>query len=300
MNTRAPELRALIIIFGSAGPVISTRRSSRSAGAGATVQSASRTAPGRGAGSRAGRPRRAPPGAPRGGGAGRAGPGRSGAGGRPRTRAPRRSGPARSPATGRAGRSIAWRRHHVGRRSRVGRSPRSARAARSSRRTPRRRWSARTAQVDQPVVEVRQDHPDLVDRLVAFEDRPGHDPDRRLDGRAVVLGEDLEQRVARTAVERARRSRAPASRSARSRVIFVAISRSSASGRVVYRSRGKPAERRARRLHHDQVLDAGLDRRPAAGRRDRGDPRSLPAADEGVAGRRAGHVDRPPVLRRGR
>ena len=43
MNTRAPELRALIIIFGSAGPVISTRRSSRSAGAGATVQSASRT-----------------------------------------------------------------------------------------------------------------------------------------------------------------------------------------------------------------------------------------------------------------
>ena len=43
MNTRAPELRALIIIFGSAGPVISTRRSSRSAGAGATRQSAART-----------------------------------------------------------------------------------------------------------------------------------------------------------------------------------------------------------------------------------------------------------------
>ena len=40
MKTRAPELRALIIIFGSAGPVISTRRSSRSAGAGATRQSA--------------------------------------------------------------------------------------------------------------------------------------------------------------------------------------------------------------------------------------------------------------------
>ena len=33
MNTRAPEFRALIIIFGSAGPVISTRRSARSAGA---------------------------------------------------------------------------------------------------------------------------------------------------------------------------------------------------------------------------------------------------------------------------
>ena len=36
MKTRAPELSALIIILGSAGPVISTRRSSRSAGAGAT------------------------------------------------------------------------------------------------------------------------------------------------------------------------------------------------------------------------------------------------------------------------
>ena len=38
MKTRAPELRALMSILGSAGPVISTRRSSRSAGAGATVQ----------------------------------------------------------------------------------------------------------------------------------------------------------------------------------------------------------------------------------------------------------------------
>ena len=47
MNTRAPELRALIIILGSAGPVISTRRSSRSAGAGATVQAASRISLGR-------------------------------------------------------------------------------------------------------------------------------------------------------------------------------------------------------------------------------------------------------------
>jgi hypothetical protein len=42
MNTDAPLLSALIIIFGSAGPVISTRRSSRSAGAGATVQVESR------------------------------------------------------------------------------------------------------------------------------------------------------------------------------------------------------------------------------------------------------------------
>src|SRR5690349_10150129 len=38
MNTRAPELSALIIILRSTGPVISTRRSCRSAGAGATVK----------------------------------------------------------------------------------------------------------------------------------------------------------------------------------------------------------------------------------------------------------------------
>src|SRR5687768_187419 len=38
-QTRAPELRALIVIFRSVGPVISTRRSWRSSGTGATVQS---------------------------------------------------------------------------------------------------------------------------------------------------------------------------------------------------------------------------------------------------------------------
>src|SRR5687768_3476272 len=43
MNTLAPELSALMIIFRSTGPVISTRRSSRSAGASATCQSPSRT-----------------------------------------------------------------------------------------------------------------------------------------------------------------------------------------------------------------------------------------------------------------
>ena len=39
MNIRAPELSALMTILRSIGPVISTRRSSRSAGTGATVQS---------------------------------------------------------------------------------------------------------------------------------------------------------------------------------------------------------------------------------------------------------------------
>ena len=43
MKTRAPELRALMIILRSTGPVISTRRSGRSAGIGATVHSPART-----------------------------------------------------------------------------------------------------------------------------------------------------------------------------------------------------------------------------------------------------------------
>ena len=42
MNTFAPELSALMIILRSTGPVISTRRSCRSGGAGATFQSPSR------------------------------------------------------------------------------------------------------------------------------------------------------------------------------------------------------------------------------------------------------------------
>jgi len=44
MKTLAPEFRALMIILRSTGPVISTRRSSRSFGGGATFQSASRRA----------------------------------------------------------------------------------------------------------------------------------------------------------------------------------------------------------------------------------------------------------------
>jgi len=42
MNVLAPELRALITIFRSTGPVISTRRSRRSCGRGATLQDPSR------------------------------------------------------------------------------------------------------------------------------------------------------------------------------------------------------------------------------------------------------------------
>ncbi|MNV53746.1 hypothetical protein D3C71_1459040 [compost metagenome] len=42
MNTLAPELSALITIFGSVGPVISTRRSCSASGIGATRQSSSR------------------------------------------------------------------------------------------------------------------------------------------------------------------------------------------------------------------------------------------------------------------
>ena len=59
MKTRAPELSALIIILRSAGPVISQRRSRRSAGAGAIRQSASRISRVSRRGSRASRWRRA-------------------------------------------------------------------------------------------------------------------------------------------------------------------------------------------------------------------------------------------------
>ena len=87
MNTRAPELSALIIILGSAGPVISTRRSSRSAGAGRHRPVVLADVARRHEEVRAGRRRRSPPGAPRAGGGGPAGPARTVAGGRRRTRA---------------------------------------------------------------------------------------------------------------------------------------------------------------------------------------------------------------------
>jgi hypothetical protein len=44
MKTQAPELRALMIIFRSTGPVISTRRSIKSDGGAATTQFPSRIA----------------------------------------------------------------------------------------------------------------------------------------------------------------------------------------------------------------------------------------------------------------
>ena len=44
MKTLAPEFKALMIILRSTGPVISTRRSCRSVGIGATVHSELRTA----------------------------------------------------------------------------------------------------------------------------------------------------------------------------------------------------------------------------------------------------------------
>ena len=44
MKTLAPELSALMIILGSAGPVISTRRSLSTEGTGATFHSEARTA----------------------------------------------------------------------------------------------------------------------------------------------------------------------------------------------------------------------------------------------------------------
>ena len=67
MNTFAPELSALMIILRSAGPVISTRRSCRSAGIGGDVPLALADGARLGAGNRAACPRRFPSGAPRAG-----------------------------------------------------------------------------------------------------------------------------------------------------------------------------------------------------------------------------------------
>ena len=162
MNTRAPELRALIIIFGSAGPVISTRRSSRSGGAGGDRPVGAADLRGRRPGSPAARRPRSARGAPPGGGAGRARSARNRrsrsaeererVGGQDVRRCPGR--PAR-----RARRPSA-RRGHAASADRGGRSPRSARVARSSRRRSRPRSSPPNGdRSTMPVVEVRQDHP---------------------------------------------------------------------------------------------------------------------------------------------
>ncbi len=75
-------------------------------------------------------------------------------------------------------------------------------------------------------------------------------------------------------------------------VTLVAISRSSVSGRVVYRSRGKP-------LNAERVVFITMRSStpastvvPPRGRGDRRDARPLAAADERIGRGRAGDVDR--------
>ena len=90
-----------------------------------------------------------------------------------------------------------------------------------------------------------------------LEHRLGHDPDRGLDGRAVVVGEDLEQRrpdrrEGRVVVE-AGRAVAPDRGELRGHQPVVGLGQ----GRVPVAR--EAAERRAGRLHDDEVLDAGLD-----------------------------------------
>ena len=143
-------------------------------------------------------------------------------------------------------------------------------------------------------MEVRQDHPDLVDLLVALEDGPGHDPDRGLDGRAVVVGEDLEERRSdsreRFVEVEIGRAVAPDGGELRGHEAVVRI----AQRRVaVAREAGKTG---ARRLQDDEVLHAGLDGRLAADRGHGRDPGALAPTDERVIRRRSGDIDRPPVV----
>ena len=296
MKTRAPELRALIIILASAGPVISTRRSSKSAGAGATVQSLARTSrvPGRKSGrspasraawrstpaleqvDRACGPNRRCRSATKASASSvrtRSEPGTVG----PVTTTPGAAITNLAAADGRLDQAVRLGRGHVDLPV-VGH--------------PERR------EVGRPVVQVRQDHPDLVEFLVPFEHRLGHDPDRRLDAGAVVVGEDLEQGVAdgppgRVEVE-VGRAIAPDRRDLRGHEPVLGLG----EGRVAVAR--EAAECRPGGLHDDEVLDAGLDDdRIASGDHGR-DARPLTAPDEGVGRGRAVHVDRGARRARGR
>ena len=105
------------------------------------------------------------------------------------------------------------------------------------------------------VVEVRQDQAHLVDFVVAGEGGVGHDPDRGLDARAVVVG-PRSRGASRGSPRTTHRRRRPASRSVQIAVSFVAAIRSSVSASVVYSSRGKPSKDDRVVFMHDQVLDA--------------------------------------------
>ena len=292
MKTFAPEFRALIIIFGSAGPVISTRRSSRSAGAGATRQSPARTSAvaGRKSGSR-----------PAAISAWRAVRRRSSACRSPLNRRSRSA--TKATARGRQDTLQAGDRraseldprredgHDADRRTVASMRPWGSDVATkiSSRFAP-----AERREVDRPVVEVRQGHPDLVDLGVALQHRVGHDPDRVLDRLAVVLREDLEQRgrdrrVAGVPVA-GRAGVAPGRRDLRGHDPVVRLG----EGRVAVA--GEAHEGRLRRLHDDEILQARLDDRGLPGRRHARGPGGVAGALEGVGRGPAGAGDRRPAV----
>src|SRR4051794_5751465 len=150
------------------------------------------------------------------------------------------------------------------------------------------------SKVDQPVMEVRQDHPHLLDLVVTVEDGLGHDPDRRLDRRAVVVRKDLEEgrpNVEEDGVEiEVGGAVAPDGGHLRRHQAVVGLGQ-----RRVPIAR-EASERRARRLHDDEVLDAGLDRRGRRGGSDRRDAGPFAAPDERIRRGPAANVDGGPLV----
>ncbi len=109
-----------------------------------------------------------------------------------------------------------------------------------------------------------------------------------------MLGEDLEERRLDSGVElvrrEVRRSIAPDRGHLGRHDPVVSV----AQGRVLVAR--EPAERRARGLHDDEILDAGLDRRPAEGSHHGRDPRPAAGADKGIGRRPVGRRDRQPAV----
>ena len=255
-----------MIIFGSAGPVISTRRSSRSGGglgdAPARIRAGSRRCS---AGARARRRRRSPPGARSAARAGPPGRARTIDGGAPRKSSASgvriASEPAtRGPAIGRPRAGAAPLRPQPSARRTVA-SIRPCGSVVETNTSPglsRPNGARSTCQW----CRFGQDHAHPLDRWLGVHHRRGHDPDRCLDRRAEVLGERLQQGGPGTLpggieVERvaAGDGRAVAPRGSDLRRHQPVVDLGQRRVPIAIEAR----ERRLGRLHHRQVVDAGLD-----------------------------------------
>ena len=137
---------------------------------------------------------------------------------------------------------------------------------------------AERRQVDLPVVQVREHHPDPVDRWLGVHHRPGHDPDRRLDRRAEV------RPPGSFGGRPAHRPRRPRSRTPGSRQVAIRSPR----------SRGPSSPSAGRRPRAASCTDRGRSRRtptsssssPSGRRR----PASTSIAPDGSAATRASRV----------